>query len=236
MRWAALALALACGCAAPNQSVSDDVRPNPDVSPLERKLAEHPDDPQVNLHLGEASEAAGDLLRAEQYYRRAEALGVPEDQMVPRLVRVLVAAHRYDEALTRCRRRLQAVPGDRATRYVMAALLVALSHPREAERELLALTRTQPKDPQAYLALGKLYRDELGDAARARAMFEKYLQLAPDGEAAAGVRFQLSEEAAANPPPPPPPPAPAPSPTPSGAPATPQTAPTPIPVLPEARP
>jgi tetratricopeptide (TPR) repeat protein len=234
MRWAALAIVLACSCAAPNQSVTDGVPPNPDVSPLERKLAEHPDDPQVNLHLGEASEAAGDLLRAEQYYQRAEALGVPEDQMVPRLVRVLVAAHRYDEALTRCRRRLSAVPGDRATRYVMAALLTALSHPREAERELLALVRTKPSEAQAYLALGKLYRDELGDPPRAKTMFEKYLELAPDGEAAAGVRFELSDEAAANPPPPPPPPAPAP-PSP-GAPAAPQAAPTPIPLLPEASP
>ena len=233
MRWAALAIVLACSCAAPNQSVTDGVPPNPDVSPLERKLAEHPDDPQVNLHLGEASEAAGDLLRAEQYYQRAEALGVPEDQMVPRLVRVLVAAHRYDEALTRCRRRLAAVPRARPPLSVLAALVVALSNPREAAPELLALVRTKPSEAQAYLALGKLYRDELGDPPRAKTMFEKYLELAPDGEAAAGVRFELSDEAAANPPPPP---APAPAPPSPGAPAAPQAAPTPIPLLPEASP
>ena len=47
MRWAASPpLALACGCAAPNQSVSGRRAAEPRVSPLERKLAEHPDDPR----------------------------------------------------------------------------------------------------------------------------------------------------------------------------------------------
>jgi tetratricopeptide (TPR) repeat protein len=159
------------------------------AGPLERKLADNPNDRAVNLKLGEQSEATGDYLRAEQYYLRAEALG--EGDMLPRLLRVLVKSHRYDEALGRCKKRLAEKPEDRATRYVEAALLVALDRPKDAEKDLQSLQRTRPEDPDAYLALGRLYQ-ELGDG-RARGMFEKYLALAPDGEAAAQVRFELAE-------------------------------------------
>jgi predicted Zn-dependent protease len=179
---------LICACAS-------NPKPGPDrpVSAVEKKLADNPNDAQINVQMGLNSEASGDLLRAEQYYLRAEALGVPQPEIVPRILHVLTEAHRYEEALERCRRRLSQVPGERATRYVEAALLVALDRPREAEHELTALQRTQPKDPASYLALGRLYRDA-NDRTRARQMFEKYLELAPEGESAASVRYELSEE------------------------------------------
>jgi predicted Zn-dependent protease len=162
--------------------------PQTTQGPLEKKLSANPNDPATNLDLGEQAEATGDLLRAEQYYLRAEALG--EKEMLPRLLRVLVKSHRYDEALGRCKRRLAQKPDDRSTRYVEAALLVALDRHKDAEQDLESLQRTRPEDPDAYLALGRLYKD-LGDA-RAQAMFEKYLALAPDGESAAQVRFDLA--------------------------------------------
>jgi predicted Zn-dependent protease len=182
-----------CACTAPVER--GDPKPVKDVSPLERSFAEHPDDAKVNLELGDRSASVGDWLRAEQYYQRAEALGLPEAQMVPRLLKVLVLARRYDEALDRCHRRLSKTPEDRATRLVRAAILEALERPREAERELNILVHTKPDDPNPYLALGKLYRDSYNDAARAREMFEKYLALAPKGEEADAVRYQLEESA-----------------------------------------
>jgi tetratricopeptide (TPR) repeat protein len=166
--------------------------------PLEKKLSQNPNDRAINLELGEQAEATGDLLRAEQYYLRAEALGQPGDEMLPRLLRVLVKAHRYDEALDRCKKRLQSNPNDRPTRYVEAALYAALDRPREAEKDFDNLVRTKPDDADAYLGLGRLYKD-LGDA-RARPMFEKYLALAPDGEAAAQVRYELAGDPQAPPP------------------------------------
>jgi tetratricopeptide (TPR) repeat protein len=196
-------------------------------SALDRKLAENPDDARVNLALGDRAAAGGDWLRAEQYYERAEALGAASATVVPRLVRVLVQAQRYDEALARCKRRLGAAPADRATRLVAAAILTALDRPREAEHELTTLQRTRPDDPNPYLALGKLYRDSFGDAGRARAMFERYLVLAPHGEEADAIRYQLEE---ATPLPDPTTPAaatPAAAPSPAGAPSS--TAATPEP-------
>jgi len=195
------------GCAAPQKEAAAP-KPVKDVSPLERQFADKPDDPKVNLELGDRSTATGDWLRAEQYYQRAEALGIPEDQIVPRIVKVLVMARRYDEALERCHKRLSKTPTDRGTRLVEAAIYEALERPHDAERELNVLVRTKPEDPNPYLALGKLYRDSYNDAARAREMFGKYLALAPKGDEADAIRYQMEES---DPPPiPSPPPEPKP--------------------------
>ena len=178
------------GCASPTRSLREPA----EFSPLERRLAKNPEDARVNLQLGEAAETGGDYMRAEQYYLRAEALGIKVEEILPRIVRVLVAAQRYGEALERCHLRLQKVPTDRATRYIEASLYVALDRPKDAERELSALQRAQPSDPDAYLALGRLYKDS--DPARARAMFEKYLALAPAGQEAEAIRYELDESSA----------------------------------------
>ena len=182
------------GCAAPQKEAAAP-KPVKDVSPLERQFADKPDDPKVNLELGDRSTATGDWLRAEQYYQRAEALGIPEDQIVPRIVKVLVMARRYDEALERCHKRLSRTPTDRGTRFVEAAIYEALERPHDAERELNVLVRTKPEDPNPYLALGKLYRDSYNDAPRARAMFTKYLALAPKSAEADAIRYQMEESA-----------------------------------------
>jgi tetratricopeptide (TPR) repeat protein len=182
------------GCAAPLREAAGP-QPVKDVSPLEKQLADTPDDPKVNLELGDRSTAGGDWLRAEQYYLRAEALGVAEVKIVPRLLNVLVMARRYDEALARCHKRLDRTPTDRATRLVEAAIYEALDRPKEAEHDLNVLVRTKPDDPNPYLALGKLYRDTYNDVARAREMFTHYLALAPKGEEADAIRYQLEESA-----------------------------------------
>ncbi|MDB4966335.1 MAG: hypothetical protein JWN44_2024 [Myxococcales bacterium] len=210
---------LLVGCAAP-QREAPPPKPVKDVSPLEKSFAEKPDDPRVNLELGDRAMSGGDWLRAEQYYVRAEALGVPEGTVVPRVVRVLVLGRRYDEALDRCHRRLQRAPDDRATRLVEAAILEALERPREAEHDLTVLVHTRPSDPNPYLALGKLYRDSFHDASRAREMFQKYIALAPKGDESEALRYQLDEATESMPPAPPSDPAaPAPAVTPMPTPA-----------------
>jgi len=169
----------------------------PTPSSLEAKLVANPNDARVNFDLGRSAEATGDTLRAEQYYLRAEALGHPQAEVLPRLLRVLAQAQRYHEALRRCDERLRVQPEDRDTRYVKSALLLALERPREAERELQTLIRQKPADPEAYLLLGRLYRDSAADdkdRAQARALYEKYLALAPEGADAASVRFELVDD------------------------------------------
>lgn len=190
---AAAVFVAGCAAAAPDER-ADGPRPPKNVSPLEKQLADHPDDPKVNLELGDQSAQVGDYLRAQQYYERAEALQTPERVVLPRILRMLVLGRRYDEALERCHRQLSHKPDDRATRMVEAAILEALDRPRDAEHELASLVRTEPRDPHPYLALGKLYRDAYHDDARARSMFQKYLALAPHGDEADAIRYQLQED------------------------------------------
>ncbi len=198
MKWCSCIISLcACtifGCAAPQRTASAP-KPVKDVSPLEKQFADHPDDPKVNLELGDRSMAGGDWLRAEQYYQRAEALGIAEEALTPRMLKVLVLARRYDEALERCHKRLSKTPTDRATRLVEAAIYEALERPHDAERDLNVLVRTRPDDPNPYLALGKLYRDSYNDARRAREMFTKYLALAPKTDESEAIRYQMEESA-----------------------------------------
>jgi predicted Zn-dependent protease len=190
----ALGVLMLVGCGT-SQRQAQGPRPVKDVSPLEKQFADSPDDPKVNVALGDRATLSGDWLRAEQYYLRAEALGSDEAQIVPRLLKVLVMARRYDEALDRCKKRLSRTPTDRATRLVEAAIFEALDRPHDAEHDLTVLVRTRPEDPNPYLALGKLYRDSYNDAPRAREMFAKYLALAPKGDEADAIRYQMEEAA-----------------------------------------
>jgi tetratricopeptide (TPR) repeat protein len=203
-RWIALLCASAAACATSGTRTSNrqaEGRVIKDASPLERRLAANPNDVAVNLELGDRASAGGDWLRAEQYFARAEALGAAPALVMPRLLTALVSGRRYDEALERCHRRLARAPADRATRLVQAALLAALDRPREAEHDLHTLLRTRPEDPNPYLALAKLYRDQYHDAVRARPLFEKYLALAPKGEEAESVRYELETVEPPAPPP-----------------------------------
>lgn len=178
---------LSIGCFGSSQSTSAP------VSPLEKRFAENPNDPKVNLQLGEMSEAQGDYLRAEQYYARAEALQVPPDEITPRMLRVLVKSKRYDEAIVRCRDRLAERPDDRATRFLFVALLQGREQNDLAERELKTLLKKDDKDASAHLAIGRLYRDAYRDSDRATTHLKKYLELEPGGTEAARVRYELAE-------------------------------------------
>ncbi len=180
----------ACAHPAPTQPTT----PAPETNAsLVAALSHDPNNRDVNWQLGRMAEGQGDLMRAEQYYERAEALGQPEHEVVPAILRVLVAAQRYDEALARCKKQLSDNPLDRPTRFVAAALLQAADRPKEAERELNQLVRMQPADPAPYVALARLYRDGYSDAARARALFEKSLPLIKDQAELQRLRYEIDE-------------------------------------------
>lgn len=164
---------------------------------VEQRFDAEPDDAAANFELGRRSEAVSDFVRADQYYRRAEALAKDDKllrQVRHRIVATLVEARRFDEARERCLSILDETPGDRPARFLLAAILASLDHSKEAERELVSLRDTLPDDPQVYLALGKLYRDSFGDRARATTNFERFLVLAPRDHAADSIRFQLERD------------------------------------------
>lgn len=164
------------------------------INPRLARLADAPNDPALHLALAEEASRDGDLLRAEQYYVRAQALGADPDRVTPSLLGVLVRGHRYADAVARCDERLRARPADRATRYLRAVLLRAVDRWSEAEQELLALSAAGG-DPDVHFELAALYAQS-GDGDRARREWTAYLQAAPQGALAAEAHRLLASEQA----------------------------------------
>lgn len=162
------------------------------ISPLVSRLAAAPEDPLVNLELGEEAARDGDLLRAEQYFIRAQALGAQPARVTPALMRVLVRAHRYSEALVRCDDRLKVHPEERPTRYLRAVLLRALDRLPEAEQELNSLS-LDGSDPDVHFELAGVYAQD-GEKARARREWREYLRLAPRGAHSGAAQRLLRDE------------------------------------------
>ena len=185
---------LLAGCAAPQRDGRAQPKPS-DVSPLEKKLAENPNDRDRSTC---SSAIAGRGRRRPVCApssttcapRRSAS---PEDEIVPRILRVLVTAHRYDEALERCQQRLDAAA--RRSRHPLrrgGAARRARSAQGGGARARLAGAHASPT---IRTPISRSARSTATSATRARAhMFEKYLALAPDGEAAAPVRFELADE------------------------------------------
>ena len=136
---------------------------------------------------------SGDLLRAEQYLNAARHRGYDESAVTYWLVRVCVAASRYQSALGHAADYLREHPADWSLRLVVASIHEALGDVARAKSELERVVRAQPARPLPHYRLAMLYRNEEADRERARAHLEAYLRLTPEGPHAAEVRSALSE-------------------------------------------
>ena len=136
---------------------------------------------------------SGDLLRAEQYFIAAHQRGHNEPAVVYWLVRVCVAASRYQSALAHAGSYLRDHPADWSLRLVVATIYEALGYVARAESELERIVAAEPLMPLPHYRLAMLYRDRRSQPQRARAHLEKYLRLSPQGPHAAEARSVLSE-------------------------------------------
>ncbi len=141
-----------------------------------RGYSEHPNDPESVLRLAGIYEKAGEILRAEQYYEVARNLGVAQKRVGPPLIRLAAKNGRYQIASDRARALLVEYPEQYETRLLLAQLDVLLDDPMAAERELRILLGLQPRRPDAYLALGRLYKEH-GKPEQARASLLRFLEL-----------------------------------------------------------
>ena len=141
---------------------------------------------------------AGDLLRAEQYLSAARQRGHDEATVVYWLVRVCVAASRYQSALGHASTYLRDHPGDWALRLVVATIYEALGDVARAQSELERIVGTEPLMPLPHYRLAMLYRDRHADQERARQHLREYLRLNPEGPHAAEVRSLLAQVVAAS--------------------------------------
>jgi len=136
---------------------------------------------------------SGDLLRAEQYLSAARQRGHDAGRVVYWLVRVCVAASRYQSALIHAGSYLRDHPSDWSLRLVVATIHEALGDLDRAQSELERIVGAEPSIPLAHYRLAMLYRSRESERDRARLHLEKYLKLTPDGPHAAEVRSVLSE-------------------------------------------
>lgn len=183
-RWISAALLVACIPAEPksrDQQILEALKRGSTDQAMElakRGYSEHPNDPEAILRLASIYEKAGESLRAEQYYEVARNLGVSHRRVGPALIRLAAKNGRYQIASDRARALLVEYPEQYETRLLLAQLDVLLDDPMAAERELRILLGLRPRRPDAYLALGRLYKEH-GKPEQARASLLRYLELEP---------------------------------------------------------
>ena len=138
--------------------------------------------PEGLFEVGLLHARRGDSLRAEQYLSAARFQGYDEAATVYWLVRVCLAAGRYQSALRHAADYLREHPGHWVLRLVVATIYEALGKLGRARVELERVVESKPLEPLGHYRLAMLYQ-RLQPPGFARAMhhLEVYLELAPDG-------------------------------------------------------
>ncbi len=176
---AALLLLAGCGHDAP------EVREPPPADPVS-EIA-----PEELFAQGVVLAQRGDLIRAEQYLAASMERGHPEDEVMPVLLRVLVASSRLRVALQYAEPYLARNPGSWPLRYLVASMHLGMGESARARRELERVVEVAPDEAEPHFLLGVVLRDEARDPAAAAREFERYLELAPDGAHAGEAREAL---------------------------------------------
>jgi tetratricopeptide (TPR) repeat protein len=175
-----IALALFAACAeAPAKPTGAPGDPLKSVPPAELY--------RRGIALGEA----GDLIRAEQYLAAAIDRGFPAEQALPPLMRVCLASSRLRAALSHAEPYLEDHPDAWSLRYLVASIQLGIGNVDDARVSLERVITDAPDQPDAYYLLGLLLRDRVGDRNGATRRFERYIELAPEGQHAGEVRAAL---------------------------------------------
>jgi tetratricopeptide (TPR) repeat protein len=143
--------------------------------------------------LGVSHARSGDLLRAEQYLTAARQRGHDEASAIYWLVRVCVAASRYQSALGHAAQYLRDHPTHWPLRLVVASIYEAIGDLGRAESELEHIVRAAPDRALPHYRLAMLYRTRQDDRGRSKAHLEEYLKLTPRGPHAAEAQSVLNE-------------------------------------------
>ncbi len=174
--WLAPALALLGALGACGPRPMAEAEETPPADPVNEVEAEELFAQGLQLAQG------GDLTRAEQYIGAAIVRGYPKDRALPLLMRVCIAASRLRVAIGYAEPYLDEHPRHWSLRLVVGSLYLSLDEPVKARRHLETVLRQKPDEPEAHYLMGLLMRDEVGDPTAAHRHFERYLELAPEGE------------------------------------------------------
>jgi Tfp pilus assembly protein PilF len=166
--------------------------PKPDAKIVtDVKAMEKERTPNKLLEKGRAYASVGDLTRAEQYLSAALDAGADSSDVLPILLRVCIAAKRYQVAIDYAAPVLQKHPDDYRLRFVVASLRENVGDAKVAREELESIVTAAPSEPDPHYALAVILRDDARDVVGADAQFREYLRLAPGGSHAEEARASL---------------------------------------------
>jgi predicted Zn-dependent protease len=133
-----------------------------------------------------------DYVRAEQYLVAAMERGHPEDAVMPPLLASCVQSSRLSAALRYAEPYLDRHPEAWSLRLLVATIHMGLGDAPRARDHLVRITVDRPDEPSAHYMLAVLSRDALGDADGALLHFQRYAELAPEGEHAEEARAAVA--------------------------------------------
>jgi Tfp pilus assembly protein PilF len=131
----------------------------------------------------------GERARAGQYLELAQQTGVPERELLPRMLKLYVADGQLRLAIDRAEQYLRRHPGDTKLRLCLASLYSAIEDP-SALRELNRVVSDEPNNADAHFALAGL----TPKASERDRHYRAYLTLAPEGRHAEEARANLLQE------------------------------------------
>jgi tetratricopeptide (TPR) repeat protein len=130
----------------------------------------------------------GDDLGAEQYFDAAIKAGYPAPAATRLMVSSCLAGGRLERARSHAQRYVDRHPEDWIFHHMLASIEFAEGNGGQARAVLELLLDEHPEHAPSHFLLGLVLRDQLGELDGARAAFEGYLALAPEGEHADEAR------------------------------------------------
>jgi tetratricopeptide (TPR) repeat protein len=156
---------------------------------LDALLREHPDSPNVNLHLAVLDTDQRRFQEAESRYRKLYQPGDRDIRPLEGLVQLYSVEKQLGKAQTLLEQELAQRPGSRPVRLLLGAVTTREGKLDLAMQQYEWLRANDPKDVEAYTAVGNLYQLQ-GDWSRALENYNKARALAPyDSEIIARIAF-----------------------------------------------
>ena len=130
------------------------------------------------------------IMQMVQAYKAALAKNPKDLEANIGLANLEFDSGQWDKAVEYYSRAIAIDPRNADVRVDRAIAYHATGKNDVAQKELLQVTRERPDHKNAWLNLGVVSR-ELGDRAQAIRAWERYLELDPQGEHAAGIRQEI---------------------------------------------
>jgi tetratricopeptide (TPR) repeat protein len=145
------------------------------------------------FRLGQEHAQRGDNLRAEQYLLAAERAGHPTAELLPHLLDVCLSSGRLRSALGYAEPHLRRHPEDYRLRHLVASVHYGLGNATRAFREGQRVLSEAPHHAPSHYLLALISDEAFTDHESARAHFQGYLALEPQGDHAAEASSWLRE-------------------------------------------